>query len=228
MHPWRTPRNWPRPHLKANTRTGRNWSTNPVDPFSAVGCLVAPLLVPVALAFVSFPREHFRLRATCSLNQVHEVPCCLTICLTLKCDIQIRGRSQRMQQCPKGEPLTAVFGQDRGRPSCARCRRLELPVGLMPDLKCRSSGGSDHPNSSARLMREQRELALSSQTPSFQPLRALRPNARFPPIADVSVRVGFRRVLANRCATVMKQCRLIDVWPPVRRTGMGACNASVA
>src|SRR5258708_1861596 len=49
-----------------------------------------------------------RLRATGSLDQVHEIPRCIAICLALKRDIQISSRSQRMQQCPKGEPLTAL------------------------------------------------------------------------------------------------------------------------
>jgi len=51
------------------------------------------------------------LRATCSLNQVHEIPRCFTICLALKHNIEVRGRSQRVQQRPKGEPLTTVLGQ---------------------------------------------------------------------------------------------------------------------
>ena len=55
--------------------------------------------------------EPASLRVVCSLNQVHEIPGRLTICLGLECDIQVRGRSQNMQQCPKGEPFTAVFRQ---------------------------------------------------------------------------------------------------------------------
>ena len=76
------------------------------------------------------------LRATGSLDQVHEIPRCLTICLAFKCDIQIGRRSQSMQQCPEREPLATVLGQaevdfhmlDAGVEGFRRdCGQIEVP-----------------------------------------------------------------------------------------------------
>ena len=45
------------------------------------------------------------------LNQIHEIPRCLTICGGLEYDVQVGRRPQRLQQRPKGKPLTSVPGQ---------------------------------------------------------------------------------------------------------------------
>src|SRR3954451_10642471 len=49
---------------------------------------------------------------------------------------------------PKERIAHRDLWSDRGRLSCARCPRRELSAGPMPSLKCRSSGGPDHLDSS--------------------------------------------------------------------------------
>ena len=52
-----------------------------------------------------------QLRASRTLDEVQNIPRRLTFCLGLKYDIQIRGRSEDMQQRPEREPLTSVLGE---------------------------------------------------------------------------------------------------------------------
>lgn len=46
-----------------------------------------------------------------SLNEIHKIPRRVPVCLRVKYDAQIRGRSEHMQQGPESEPLATVFGQ---------------------------------------------------------------------------------------------------------------------
>jgi hypothetical protein len=45
------------------------------------------------------------------LNEIHEIPRRLTICLGLKYDVQIRGRSEHMEQGPESEPFATISRQ---------------------------------------------------------------------------------------------------------------------
>ena len=88
----------------------------------------------------------YQLRATCSLNEVHEIPRRFTICIGLKHDIQIGSRSECIQEGPKCEALTTVFGQpeidfhvlDAGiesfRRDCCQVRNAEVAADLLIEI----------------------------------------------------------------------------------------------
>ena len=55
--------------------------------------------------------EQKRLGSGGATKKIHEIPRSLAIGFLLEHDVQIRGRSERVQEGPEREPLTAVPGQ---------------------------------------------------------------------------------------------------------------------
>jgi hypothetical protein len=67
---------------------------------------------------------------------------------------------------PKGRTARHGLWLDPSRLSCAQCRHLKLPVGRKPDLRCQSSGGSDHRDSSVPSDLEPRVGKFASDAPT--------------------------------------------------------------